>query len=138
MDRSRAHDLAGQERADDVRTLLVDDSPAFLDVATDVVAATPGFSAVGAVTSPSRALELLVSERPELALVDVNMPEMDGIELTRRMKVLRPETAVALISGDAPDQLPPGAHTCGADLILDKRKFGPRRLREIGQGINPH
>lgn len=110
---------------------MVDDSPEFLDVAAEVVAATPGFTAVGAVSSPGEALALLVSQRAELALVDVHMPEMDGIELTRRIKALRPATTVALISADAPDQLPLAARSCGADVVLDKRDFGPRRLRAI-------
>lgn len=120
---------------DTVRTLIVDDSPAFLAAAADVVGATPGFTSVGAVSSPDLALELLVSRNPGLALIDVNMPGMNGIELTRRIKVLRPATSVALISANAPDQLPPDAHSCGADVVIDKREFGPRRLRELALGI---
>lgn len=134
MDGSDAHDLTTHPR-DDVRTLLVDDSQAFLDAAADVVGATRGFTSVGAVSSPSRALELLVSRRPGLAVVDVHMPQMDGIELTRRIKALRPATAVMLISAHAPDELPPGAHSCGADLVLDKREFGPSRLRELASTL---
>jgi len=120
-----------------VRTLLVDDSEAFLDVASDVVGATPGFISIGAVSDPAKALELLLSRRPELAVIDVHMPRMDGIELTRRFKALRPATTVALISADAPDQLPPAARTCGADVVFDKREFGPRRLRDIAGSMRP-
>ena len=118
-----------------MKTLVVDDSPAFLDVASDVVDATPGFTSVGAVSSPRLALELLVSREPELAVIDFHMPEMDGIELTRRFKATRPATTVALISADDLEQLPPAARSCGADEILDKRDFGPRRLREIGASL---
>lgn len=114
-----------------MRTLVVDDSPAFLDVAFDVVSATPGFTSVGAASSALEALELLLSGEPELVLVDVHMPRISGIELTRRIKALRPATAVALISADAPDQLPPEVCTCGADVVLDKRDFGPRRLQAL-------
>lgn len=123
------HDL--QDPDHDVRTLVVDDSEAFLEVAADVVGATPGFTSVGVVSSPSVALDLLISSEPELAVIDVHMPRMDGIELTRRFKSLRPQTAVALISADDPEHLPPAVRECGADAVLDKRDFGPRWLRSL-------
>lgn len=115
----------------DVRTLVVDDSEAFLEVAADVVGATPGFISIGAVSSPRAALGLLVAHKPELAVIDVHMPQMDGIELTRRIKELRPQTAVALVSADDPEHLPPAVRACGADAVLDKRDFGPRWLRSL-------
>lgn len=123
------HDL--QDPDHDVRTLVVDDSEAFLEVAADVVGATPGFTSIGTVSSPSAALGLLVARKPQLAVIDVHMPQMNGIELARRFKELRPETAVALISADDPEHLPPAVRECGADAVLDKRDFGPRWLRSL-------
>lgn len=119
-----------------MRILLVDDSPAFLDVAADVVGATPGLTSIGAVSSPDEALALVASQQPELAVVDVNMPQMAGTELTRRIKALCPATAVALISAYEPGQLPPDAHSCGADAILEKRDFLPQRLRAIAADLD--
>ena len=122
----------------DVRTLVVDDSEAFLEVAADVLGATPGFVSVGVVSSPDAALGLLVSREPGLAIIDVHMPQIDGLELTRRFKELRPETAVALISADDPEHLPPGVRDSKADAVIDKRHFGPRWLRSLLPRLASH
>ena len=54
--------------------------------------ATPGFVAVGEASSGEEALQLSSELEPDLVLVDVRMPGMDGIETARRLAATRPET----------------------------------------------
>jgi len=72
------------------RILIVDDIPDTVDLVRDWLE-TYGFSAIG-VTSSLKALELAESESPDLILLDVMMPKMDGMETCRRLKA-NPKTA---------------------------------------------
>ena len=113
-----------------VTVLAVDDHPRFLEAAQAVVEATPGFSWAGGASSGAEALAAIGDERPDLVLVDVNMPEMDGFELARELRRSHPEALVALISAQHPDELPRG-DAAGAAAVLAKENLRPAWLAEI-------
>ena len=71
-----------------VGVLTVDDQQVFREVAVAVIEATPGFEPVGQAASGEEALRLLETLRPDLALIDVRMPGMDGVETARRLAAL--------------------------------------------------
>ena len=119
----------GSERS--LRTVVVDDHPAFLEVAREVIAAAPGFEPAGEFSSPAAALEGLDAAAPDLAIVDVHMPEMDGGELTRRIKARRPEVAVVLVSAQDPGELSRAARESGACDAVRKQEFGRTLLERI-------
>jgi DNA-binding NarL/FixJ family response regulator len=81
-----------------VAVLVVDDQPVFLRAARELIAATPGFEAIGEATSGSAALEMAPRLRPDLVLLDVRMPGMDGIETARRLAQIVPDAFVVLVS----------------------------------------
>jgi two-component system, NarL family, invasion response regulator UvrY len=114
-----------------VSVLTVDDQPYFRDAARDVIGATPGFEPVGEVCSGSEALAVVDELRPQLVLVDVRMPGMDGIETTRRMKAVHPEVVVVLISIEDMANLPATANTSGAAALVRKQDFKPSLLRSL-------
>jgi YesN/AraC family two-component response regulator len=64
--------------------LAVDDQAVFLRTARSLIAATQGFEQVGEASSGHEALELASELHPDLMLVDVRMPGMNGIETARR------------------------------------------------------
>ena len=104
--RGCAHPRAGHRRASlppgrppatvalmpGIGVLTVDDQPLFRSAAAAVVDATPGFEAVGEASSGEEALRLSSELRPDLVLLDVRMPGIDGIETARRLAATRPET----------------------------------------------
>src|ERR1700761_8063714 len=83
-------------RAGTVTVLAVDDHPRFLEAARAVVEATPGFAWAGGASSGEEALASADRGEPDLMLVDVNMPVIDGFELSRRLRLSHPGTLVAL------------------------------------------
>jgi DNA-binding NarL/FixJ family response regulator len=93
------------DRPGPVTVLAVDDHPRFLAAAKAVVEATPGFAWAGGASSGEEALATAADGEPDLVLVDVNMPRMDGFELSRRLHLSHPRTLVALISAQKPDEL---------------------------------
>jgi DNA-binding NarL/FixJ family response regulator len=116
---------------DRVGVLGVDDQVVFLDVAEDVVAATPGFHWVGGATSGREALDAVRDLKPELVLLDMRMPDMDGIETARRIHARHPATVVVLISVEETPAADQAVATSGAAALVRKRDFGPALLRRL-------
>jgi two-component system, NarL family, invasion response regulator UvrY len=117
-----------------VTVLAVDDQPIFLRTVAGLVAATPGFEQVGEATSGPEALELAAALEPDLVLLDVRMPGMDGIETAQRLAEAASRAVVVLISiDDLPDVPWPGvaAHVRKKDLSV----LALRRLWDVyGRG----
>ena len=111
--------------------VTVDDQPVFLKAARDVIRATPGFASVGEAGSGREALAVVDEQRPELVLVDMRMPGMDGTEVARLIKAAHPEVVVVLISLEEPVNAPGAASSSGAAALVSKRDFGPRLLRRL-------
>jgi len=78
-------------------------------------------------------MELIERERPELVLLDVWMPELDGIELLRRIKAELPATRVIMISGHANIQNAVAATRLGAEDFLEKPFSVDGLLAAIGR-----
>jgi two-component system, NarL family, invasion response regulator UvrY len=116
---------------DRVGVLAVDDQSIFLDVARDVVAATPGFSWVGGATSGEEALDAVRELEPELVLMDVRMPGMDGIETAGFISARHPDVVVVLISSEESRAIVPAIEASGAAALVPKREFGPAMLRRL-------
>jgi len=116
-----------------VSVLAVDDHPRFLEAAREVVEAAPGFDWAGGVSSGREALAAAGRDRPDLVLVDVNMPGMDGFELARELHRSHPETLVALISAQHPDELPRATGDSAVAEVLAKENLRPSWLAEIWQ-----
>ena len=113
-----------------VRVVTVDDQAVFRRAAEVVIGASPGFELAGEASSGSEALALVEQLRPDLVLLDVRMPGMDGVETARRLTACRPEVVVVLITVQEPGETP-GASGCGAVTVLAKREFRPSLLREL-------
>ena len=91
----------------------------------------PGFEAVGEVISGAEAMVAADTVDPDLVLIDVHMPEMSGIEASRRLSAHHPEIVVVLISTADPSELPAAARNCGAAEVLRKQDLGPGTIRRI-------
>ena len=110
----------------DVRVLIVDDQEPFRRAMATVVTATEGFTVVGSVTTGEESLAAVHELGPDLVLMDVNLPGIDGVEATRRLVSEPNPPMVVLLSTYDEDQV--DAAGCGAASYIPKAAFGPDRL----------
>ena len=114
-----------------VGVVVVDDQLVFRQVAREVIAATAGFELIGEATSGEHALAVVAELEPDLVLLDVRMPGIDGIETAARLREKHPEIVVVLISIEEEPYMPGGLDSCGAAELLRKENFGPSLLRRV-------
>jgi two-component system invasion response regulator UvrY len=120
-----------------VRVLTVDDHAPFLEVAEELMRATPGFESAGEASSGEEALAAVDAAHPDLVLVDVHMPDMSGIEVARRIKRSGNGPVVVLITAQDLTQLPAAARDCGAAEVISKQQLGPMTLRRLWDAHGP-
>jgi two-component system, NarL family, invasion response regulator UvrY len=114
-----------------VRVLTVDNQPLFRDAARAVITATPGFEALAEVGSGEDALDLLDRLQPDLVLVDVSLPGIDGLETSQQLSAHDPAPLVVLISADDDPLLRDSAHQYGAAGFISKAELRPGVLRTL-------
>jgi len=116
-----------------VGILVVDDQLVFRQVAREVIDATPEFEILGEAGSGPHAIAATDELCPDLVLLDVRMPGMDGIETAGRLTAAHPEVVVVLISIDEPQYMPDEVASSGAAELVRKQDFGPALLRRVWQ-----
>lgn len=111
--------------------MVVDDQAVFRKAARAVVDRAPGFALVAEAASGDEALKQADAVRVDLVLMDVRMPDMDGIEATRLLTAAHPDTVVVLISLEELADVATAASDCGAVAFVRKQDFCPRTLRGL-------
>lgn len=112
-----------------VRVLIVDDQAPFRMAARMVVEATEGFEVVGEAETGEDSVELARELAPDLVLMDVNLPGINGLDATRRiLSEQGGSTVVLLLSTYEEEEYAPRAAECGAAAYIPKAVFGPDRL----------
>jgi DNA-binding NarL/FixJ family response regulator len=82
-----------------VRVLIADDHRLFAEALQAILATDDRVEVVGAATDGRDAVELAARTHPDVILMDISMPVMDGIEAARRVHRSRPETAILMLTG---------------------------------------
>ena len=114
-----------------VRVLIVDDQLPFRAVARTVIGMTAGFEVAAEAESGEEAIDAVASDPPDLVLMDINLPGINGIEATRRIRADHPAVEVILLSTYSEADLPADAREVGALAYVHKEDFGPALVREL-------
>jgi DNA-binding NarL/FixJ family response regulator len=114
-----------------VSVVVVDDQAPFRLAARAVLRRTEGFELVGEAENGLEALTLVDTLKPDLVLMDINMPEMGGIDATRQIVAELPATVVILCSTYGVNDLPPEAATSGARAYVHKEQLSAKTIKRL-------
>ena len=120
-----------------LKVLLVDDNADFLEVAADFLSGHAAMEIVGAARSGQNALEMAARTSPDLVVMDLVMPEMNGLEATRRLKALPSPPRVVIVTLYESQEFSYLVQAAGVDDFITKSQFGelllPMALKLLSQ-----
>jgi DNA-binding NarL/FixJ family response regulator len=114
-----------------VRVLVVDDQRLFADALAMFLSHEDSIEVVGTAASGEEAIDLALANVADVVLMDLFMPRMDGLEATKRLRTIRPETRVIVLSGLGEDDVAEQAREAGADCFLQKGNVHERIVEAI-------
>jgi len=117
----------------DVRVLIVDDQEPFRMAARMVVEATDGFEVAGEAETGEDSVRMATELDPDLVLMDVNLPGINGLEATRQILDGSQRVVVLLVSTYEAAEYAPRAAECGAAAYIPKSELDPDRLADAWQ-----
>lgn len=127
-----------QERAP-MRTLVVDDTPDLLEVICTFLEMDDRIELIGRATNGIEALDAVASFRPDLVVMDVHMPKMDGFTAAALIRLNFPEVSIVLMSASPSQFIGNQIRASQADAFIDKLDFWEifsrvlARLTTVGQ-----
>jgi DNA-binding NarL/FixJ family response regulator len=120
-----------------IRIVVTDDHPVVRDGLVAILGSQPDFAVVGDAASGQATLDLARAHRPDIVLLDLEMPAMDGVETLRQLQRIAPETRVIIFTAFDTDERILSAVRAGAQGYL--LKGAPRNdifqaIRVVHQG----
>jgi len=114
-----------------IRILVADDHPVYRDGLRALVARSPDLELVGEASTGTEAVALATSTTPDVVLMDLRMPEMSGMDATRRILEARPESRVLILTMSEDDDSLFAAMRAGARGYLPKDADSEELIRAI-------
>ena len=124
-------DAASQADRDPVRVLIVDDEPLFVEMVQALLASDDRIVVVGTAKNGLEAVELATTLSPDVTLMDISMPLVDGIEATRRIRERRPTACILMLTGSNIAAEIDRSRQAGAAAYLTKDRVGPQLVDAI-------
>jgi CheY-like chemotaxis protein len=105
---------------DSIRVVLADDVAVYRQLTRALLEADGRFEIVAEAGDGLEAIQACESEQPDVILLDLAMPRLDGLQAIPRIKACSPRTSIIVLSGFARDQLERQALAAGANAYLEK------------------
>jgi DNA-binding NarL/FixJ family response regulator len=122
---------AARVSEDPVRLVIADDEPLFVEMVQALLAAEPGIDVVATAGDGRAALDLAQQLNPDVILMDVSMPVMDGIEATQKIRDSNPNACVLILTGGTNPGDVDRARQAGAAGYLTKDRISTDLVAEI-------
>ncbi|MDW8326752.1 MAG: response regulator transcription factor [Anaerolineales bacterium] len=110
------------DSADAIRVLLVDDQAVIRQAVGSWLGAEPDMNIVGEAEDGESALQLVTQLQPDIVLMDIDMPRLDGLAATSALQAAAPQSAVVILSLYDDDFLQSRAREAGAAAFVSKHQ----------------
>ena len=114
-----------------IRVLIADEQPLFAKTLESILGYDDRVDVVGRAADGREAVELAASLAPDVVLMDISMPVMDGFEATRRIRASSPTVKVVMLSGSDSRADVVRAEKAGAERYVAKTRVGSELLEAI-------
>ena len=114
-----------------IRVLIADDHRLFAEALEAILAAESRIEVVGRARNGAEALEMVLDLNPDLVLMDISMPVMDGVEATRRIRESRPDACVLMLTGSNAPADVDRARDAGAAGYVTKDRIASQLVEAI-------
>lgn len=114
-----------------VRVLIADDEPLFIETVEALLAGDERVEVVGTAADGKQAVELATALAPDVTLMDISMPILDGIEATRRIRERFPDACVLVLTGSSISADVDRARQAGVAAFLTKDRLGTQLVNAI-------
>ncbi len=84
---------------DEIQVMIVDDHPVFRQGLRDVLETNPSMKVVGEAADGEVAIEIALETNPNVILMDINLPTINGLQVTRKIRAQLPDVKVIMITG---------------------------------------
>jgi DNA-binding NarL/FixJ family response regulator len=118
-------------KKDTVQILIADDQPVIRYAIKRLLQAHPGFRVVAEALDGEEAVTQAEAMKPHVAILNIAMPKMDGLQAAREIRRLAPKTAVIVLSTHADDQFIEEAHRSGAVAYISKSEAALKLIQAI-------
>ncbi|MCU1299104.1 MAG: DNA-binding response regulator [Acidobacteriaceae bacterium] len=108
------------EKARSVRILIADDSPFVRKSIRTLLESNPGWEVCGEAANGQEALDHAMKLSPDIIILDLVMPVMDGLQAARKMAVIAPRTPTVMLTMHYSSQLASEASEAGIQTVLSK------------------
>jgi two-component system response regulator DegU len=113
------------------RILLVDDHPLVRRALRDILDKEPDFTVVGEAADGRQAIQMTQEHQPDIVIMDISMPVLNGVEATKQIKVSSPLTSVLILTVHTDLETIFSILQAGASGYLVKSIFGPEVIHTI-------
>ena len=124
-------EAAEDPRARPVRVLIADDEPLFVESIEALLRGDERVEVIGSASNGQDAVDLASALAPDVTLMDISMPVLDGIEAARRIKLAHPNACVLILTGSSIAADVDRARKAGVAGFLTKDRIGTQLVSAI-------
>jgi len=124
-------EAAIQPPAQPIRVLIADDEPLFIESVEALLAGDDRLEVVGTATDGRKAVDLALSLAPDVTLMDISMPRLDGIEAARRIREHHPRACILVLTGSSISADIDRSRQAGVAAFLTKDRLGSQLVDAI-------
>ena len=114
-----------------IRVLIADDHLLFAEALAAILATDERFEAVGQAHNGETAVELAAAEKPDVVVMDIQMPKLDGVEAAKRIKKKRKSAQVLMLTGSNSSADVARAREAGAEGYVTKDRIASELIDSI-------